>query len=240
MIEALDPSVKELLEKATTLRNNAQDSRRSARKETDSAERAYLFDEAAADFQHAVADLERGLRSVRRQQQGYNPNVCSILEALSQSYGSLGGTWRDAGDLEKAQRFYDTGNDYEGERRKNCGAKDTYNMLQRLIIRALRQPALVRDSVFLTEIDEVRVEIERQNRTDSWGLADLALAQFLCGNSAEQVIADLEQGAAAATFYESTYNAVTALIAEGLGRNGELGDQLKSFQRLLQRKGGLP
>ena len=113
-------------------------------------------------------------------------------------------------------------------------------MLQRLIIRALRQPALVQDPTFLKGIDEVRVEIERQNRTDSWALADLALAQFLCGVSAEQVIADLEQGDAAATFYESTYNAVTALIAEGLGRDGALGDQLESFRRLLQRKGGLP
>ena len=195
MIEALDPSVKELLEKATTLRNNAQDSRRSARKETGSAEREQLFDEAAADFQHAIADLERGLRSVRRQQEGYNTNVCSILEALSQSYGSLGGTWRDAGDLDKAMTFYDRGNDYEVERRENCGAKDTYNMLQRLIIRILRKPALIENADLLAEIDDVRAEIERQDRTDSWALADLALAQFLCGTSAEKVIEYSRTGA---------------------------------------------
>ncbi|HEV7744203.1 MAG TPA: hypothetical protein VGO56_04325 [Pyrinomonadaceae bacterium] len=240
MTEPMDSKVKDLLEKATTLRNNAQDARRRARKETAPDERSRLFDDAALGFQQAIADLERGLRTARRQQDGYNINVCGILEALSQSYGSLGGTWRDAGDLEKAQSFYDTGNEYEGERRINCGAKDTYNMLQRLIIRALRQPALVNDPTFLIEIDEVRAEIKRQNRTDSWALADLALAQFLRGISADQVIADLKRGDAAATFYESTYNAVTALIAEGLGRDGALGDQLESFRRLLQRKGGLP
>ena len=240
MTEPLDSKVKDLLERVTTLRNNAQDARRNARKETTPDERRRLFDDAAVDFQQAIADLERGLRTVRRQQDGYNVNVCGILEALSQTYGSLGGTWRDAGDLEKAEKFYDIGNEYEGERRTNCGAKDTYNMLQRLIIRALRQPTLVKDPTFLAEIDDVRVEIKRQSRTDSWALADLALAQFLSGVSAERVIADLEQGDAAPTFYESTYNAVTALIAEGLGRDDTLGDQLESFRRLLQRKGGLP
>ena len=239
MTEALDPKVRDLLEKVTTLRNNAQDARRNARKETQPVERKRLFSDAVDGFQQAIAELERGLRTVRRQQDGYNINVCSILEALSQSYGSLGGTWRDAHDLEKAESFYETGNEYEGERRLNCGAKDTYNMLQRLIIRALRNRDLVREKPFLAEIDKVRAEIEKQNRSDSWALADLALAKFLSGSSAEQVIADLEKGHAAATFYESTYNAVTALIEEGLGRGDALGDQLESFRRLLQRKGGL-
>jgi hypothetical protein len=240
MTEPLDPEVSDLLEKATTLRNNAQDARRNARKQTAPNERMRLFNEAAVDFQQAIAELERGLRSIRRKQKGYNSNVCSVLEAISQSYGSLGGTWRDAGDLEKAQSFYDRGNDYEGERREKCSAKDTYNMLQRLIIRTLRNPELANDPEFRKVIDEVRVEIEKQKRSDSWALADLALAQFLCGTSAEKVIQDLEQGHAAATFYESTYNAVTALIDEGLGRDGALGDQLKDFRLLLQRKGGLP
>jgi hypothetical protein len=240
VIDQLDSRVNELLKKATTLRNNAQDARRRARKETAPDERARLFNEAADGFQQAIGDLERGMRTARRQRQGYDSNLCGILEALSQSYGSLGGTWRDAGDLEKAQGFYDKGNEYEGERRKNCGAKDTYNMLQRLIIRTLRNPALVEDPEFLAEIGQVRTEIEEQNRTDSWALADLALAHFLCGSSAESVIEHLEQGHAAATFYESTYNAVTALIAEGLGRDGDLGDRLENFRRLLRRKGGLP
>ena len=113
-------------------------------------------------------------------------------------------------------------------------------MLQRLIIRALRKSTLLKDPTFLAELKEVQAEIKRQNRTDSWALADLALALFLSGDNAEPVIADLEHGDAAPTFYLSTYNAVTALIAQGLGRDDALGDQLESFRRLLQRKGGLP
>jgi hypothetical protein len=63
--------------------------------------------------------------------------------------------------------------------------------------------------------------------------------RFLCGAEADAAIADLERGKAEATFYESTYNAVMALINEGLGRGGVLGDRLAAFRRLLQRKGGL-
>jgi|ERR1041384_7817393 hypothetical protein len=241
MTEALDPKVKDLLERVTTLRNNAQDARLNARKETTApGERTQLFKDAADDFQHAITDLERGLRTVRRQQDGYNVNVCGILKALSETYGSLGGTWRDARDLEQAEKFYDIGNEYERERRTNCGDKDTYNMLQRLIIRALRKPALVNDAKFLEEIKEVRAELQRQNRTDSWALADRVLTEFLCGSSAEQFIKELEYGDAAPTFYQSTYEAVTALIKGGLGQEGELGNRLESFRRLLQRKGGLP
>ena len=240
MTEPLDSNLKDVLERVTTLRNNAQDARRNARKETAPEERSRLFNDAAVDFQQAITDLERALRTLRRQQDSYNVNVCGILEALSQTYGSLGGTWRDARDLKQAEKFYDIGNEYERERRINCGAHDTYNMLQRLIIRVLRKPALVNDAKFLEEIEEVRTELQRQNRTDCWGLADLALTEFLCGSSAEQVVKNLEHGDVTAMSYESTYNAVTALIAEGLGQEGKLGNQLESFRRLLQRKGGLP
>ena len=240
MTEPLDSKVQDLLERATTLRHTAQNARRNARKETAPEERSRLFNDAAVDFQQAITDLEQGLRTLLRQQENYNVNVCGILEALSQTYACLDGTWRDARDLNEAEKFYDIGSEYERKRRINCGAKDTYNMLQRLIVRALRKPALVNDAKFLEEIEEVRTELQRQNRVDSWALADLALTEILCGSSAEQVIKDLEHGYVAATFYESTYNAVTALIAEGLGQEGKLGDQLESLRRLLQRKGGLP
>jgi hypothetical protein len=240
--------IEELLAKATRLRSDAQDDRRTARKkETPRAERDEKFEAARMKFQEAIDSLERGLRTIRRQQTGYTPDVCRVLESLSQSYGSLGGTWRDAGDRERARDLYDKGNEYEEERRRNCAAKDTYNMLQRLVIRILIDPTLLEQPEMKADLNAVREEIKRTKREDSWALADLALAGFLYGDEADAVIAeldaviaDLEQRKAEATFYESAHTVVATLVEEGLGRNSPLGKRLEDFKRLLQRKGGIP
>lgn len=234
--------IDELLESVAQHRSDAQDLRRKGRKEKEQAQRDRLFRAAAEEFQKAIAALERGLRTVRRQQDAYTQDVCRVLEALSQSYGSLGGTWRDAGDRPRAIDLYDRGNAYEEERRRNCAARDTYNMLQRLIVRLLTEPALIERADFVADLNAVREEIERQvgaGRDDSWALADLALARFLCGVEADAAIADLERRKAEATFYESAYNAIAALLDEGLGKSNALGERLEGFKRLLQRKGGI-
>lgn len=234
--------IDELLDRVTQIRNDAQDLRRKGRKEPDPTKRKRLFDAAAAEFRKAITALERGLRTLRRQQDGFTSDVCRVLEALSQSYGSLGGTWRDAGDRAKARRWYDDGNEYEQERRDNCGARDTYNMLQRLIVRLLDEPERIDQPEFVAELSTVRDEIERQvgaGRIDSWALADLALARFLSGAEADAAIANLERGTADAAFYESAHNAMAALVDEGLGRGEVLGERLEAFRRLLQRKSGL-
>jgi tetratricopeptide (TPR) repeat protein len=235
--------IDELLASVAQLRSNAQDLRRKGRDESDPEKGTALLDAAAEEFKKAITVLERGLRTLRRRRQaGYSREVCRVLEALSQSYGSLGGTCRDAGDRTQARDYYDKGDAYEKERRSKCDAKDTYNMLQRLIIRLLIEPTLLGQSSFVADLHNVREEIERQvrsGRNDSWALADLALVQFLCGADADAVIGDLEKGQAEATFYESTFNAVKALVKEGLGKGERLGERLEAFQRLLQRKGGL-
>lgn len=231
-----------MLETATQLRGNAQDYRRKGREESDSARRNALFHAATEEFRKAIVSLERGLRALRRQRNDYSTEVCRVLEALSQSCGSMGGTYRDAGNLERAREYYDKGNGYEEERRRNCGAKDTYNMLQRLIIRLLINPGLLDDEGFVAELKGVGEEIDRQRlagRDDSWALADAVLVEFLSGADAEKAIDDLESGQAGAPFYESTFNVVAALVAEGLGKGHELGRRLEAFKGLLQRKGGL-
>lgn len=235
--------IDDLVQSVAKFRSDAQDNRRKARKETDAAKRERLFHAAVEDFQKAISYLERGLRTVRRQQEGYTKDVCALLELLSQSYGSLGGTWRDAGDRQRAMEQYDKGNEYEEERRQNCGAKDTYTMLQRLVIRLLIDPSRLEQPEFMAELNQVREEIERQRdsgRDDSWALADLALVRFLCGADADTAIANLQKRKAEATFYESAYNAVAALVEEGLGKGDALGERLESFRRLLQQKGGIP
>jgi len=235
--------IDDLLKSVEGLRSDAQDIRRKARKEASPQERERLFTEAVAGFGEAIAKLERGLRTVRRKDPEYDMDVCRILEALSQSYGSLGGTWRDCGEHLRARQQYDEGFKIEEERRIHCGAKDTYNMLQRLIVRLLIDPKLITDTEFLSELNTVREEIERQvndGRDDSWALADLALSRFLCGIEADTAISDLERRKVEGTFYESAHNALAALVAEGLGKGEALGDRLEAFKKMLQRRGGLP
>jgi len=234
----------ELLNSVTQLRSDAQDLRRQARAETNAEKREQLFGEAVAEFKKAIGILERSLRLLRRQESAHSNDVCRVLEELSKSCGSLGGTWRDSGDLDQAIEQYDKGNSYEQERREHCGAQDTYNMLQRLIVRLLRDPARMVAPEFLAELQAVRQEIESQvkaGREDSWGLADMVLVRFLCDAEADAdaAIANLDRRKADASFYESAYKAVAALVAEGLGKGSALGERLESFARFLQRKGGL-
>ena len=232
----------ELLTRVTRRRSNAQGERRKAREAVNPAERTRLFNAAVAEFSAAILDLERALRTARRQQPGYTPDVCRLLEALSQTYGSLGGTWRDVGDRVRARENYDQGNEYEKERRQHCGAKDTYNMLQRLVLRLLEIPGRLDEPEFKKEMYAVREEIEKEvdaGRDDSWALADLALANFLCGYPAGSAIAFLERRNAEPNFYESAYNGIAALVNEGLGKDNELGDRLAELMRLLKRKGGI-
>jgi hypothetical protein len=204
------------------------------------------FDSAIAQLEEAIDDLEEMLGTVRQTQKW--EQISPILEALSQTYGQLGGTWRDAKNFKKAEEYYDKGNEYEEERRRKGSAMDSYNLLQRLIVRLLGNPSLIDDAKFAAELKQVRNAIQEQfryGRDDSWGLADLALVQILCSADADFVIADLEQrqqelqkGQADKSFYKSTYDVVAALIEEGLGKEG-LGARLEEFKRLLQRKGGV-
>lgn len=225
----------ELLAHVRTVRANAKELRE--RKQ---------FDSAIAQLEEAIDDLEEMLGTVRQTQDW--KQILPILEALSQTYGQLGGTWRDARDFSKAAEYYDKGNAYEEERRREGGAMDSYNLLQRLVVRLLGNPSLVDDAEFAAKLREVRNTIQEQfgyGRNDSWGIADLALAQILCSSDADFVIADLEQrqrelqkGQADKSFYKSTYDVVVALIEEGLGK-GALGPRLDEFKRLLQRKAGV-
>lgn len=227
----------ELREQAARLRSDAQDLRRKARKAAPS-EQKELFDAAAAKFGEAIAVLERGLRRMRRQESSYSPELCRLLEALSQTYGSLGGTWRDAGKRDVALAQYKKGNDYEKERREHCGAQDSYNMVQRLVVQLL----IGKEPDFDAQLNEARNVIDEQfkhGRSDSWGLADLVLMKILCGEDIDAAIGELEKRNADTSFYESAFYAIAALVDEGLGKGELLGERLENLKRLLQRRGGL-
>jgi hypothetical protein len=240
----------EVLQTVRAARLDGQDLRRKARTEVKPEERDRLFREAEARFEGAITALKRALRSLRREQSEYSPDVCLMLESLSQTLGSLGGTHRDAGNLVRAIARYDEGNEIEKERRQSCGARDSYNLLQRLVVRLLypavedeaTASALLKKPSFAKELFDARQEIEDQvdaGRTDSWALADLALVRFLCGDDAGPAIEDLDRRKSEGSFYESAYAVTTALIKEGLGAGEPLGARLEELQRFLKRKGGL-
>jgi|SRR6516162_2766995 len=244
--------IQELTESIDHLRDEAQADRKAARQSADPATREQLFTRAKEKFESAKRRLERGLRNVRRDQEKHSSDACAVLERLSQTYGSLGGTLRDFAltkvdqerrkILAEARSQYEQGNTYEDERRKHCGALDTYNMLQVLVVELLGNSALVKDHEFETKLQGVRKELERQvnaGRNDSWALADLALVNFLLGSSADHALADIEQRNVHASFYEATHTVIKNLLGEGLGSGGDLGKHLEEFQRLLKRKGGL-
>jgi hypothetical protein len=240
----------EVLESVRAARSDAQDLRRKARG-APAHERSALFDQATARFEGAVTTLKRTLRTLRREQSGYSPDVCRVLEALSQTLGSQGGTYRDARNFTRALELYEEGNRFEEERRRHCGARDSYNLLQRLVVELLQASAsggrstasaLMQEASFANRLQEARQEIERQvdaGRTDSWALADLALVRFLCGEEAGLPIEDLDRRKSEGSFYESAHAVVSTLINEGLGAGEPLGVRLEELQRFLKRKGGL-
>jgi tetratricopeptide (TPR) repeat protein len=203
--------------------------------------------DAARTFQKAIAALDRQLLVLRLRGPSNQDDLCKLLETLSQTYGSLAGTWRDAQDYAQAQKYYDKGNDAEKDRREHCGHLDSYNLLQRLVVRILEHPKdwkeVVVDGMSLAEaLSHARGVIAKQveaGRHDSWALADLALVTILCDESAERTLASLDKRHVDRAFYESTHKAVSALIAEGLGSGTELHERLIRFQEFLEQKGGL-
>jgi hypothetical protein len=89
-------------------------------------------------------------------------------------------------------------------------------------------------------------EIDQQirlGRNDSWAMADLTLAGFLSGDSADLAMEELERRTADRSFYGTTYEVVRNLgdelsVTQNAGGGPILG-RLDGLVRLLRRKGGL-
>jgi tetratricopeptide (TPR) repeat protein len=243
--------VQNILDEISRIRSEAQDMRNSACEQLakGDADASRSFHNAVEKFQEAVIRLRGELRASRRKYRENSPEVCALLELLSQTYGSQGGTYRDAKDFQSAIECYDQGYKIELKRITECQHKDSYNLLQRLVVRILLAPNVlsqgwdetVHDVNVRAALDDAMKEIDRQvssGRDDSWALADLALVRFLSGQDAEQVIRDLEERKSGASFYKSTLAVVEALIKEGFGDTA-LRERLENFGRLLRRKGGM-
>ena len=232
---------RQAIEDAMAQRLEAKSLRRDAQKESDPKARVALLEDAEAALQAAISTLRRELRAGERQALTRSERA-ELRELLSSTMGSLGGTYRDAKDYVRAIKAYDDGNDIEQERRTEDGHLDSYNLVQRLVVRLLQKPELRKDMPFKAELEKVERELDRQRslgRRDSWFLADVILVKFLLDEPADKVLTELESKDADASFYESTDQVIGALLDEGLGKGGELESALQRLRQLLQRRGGL-
>jgi hypothetical protein len=146
----------------------------------------------------AQADLDESTVAERRSQ---------LASELSDCYGLVGGVerrWADEFDddervlhLKASVRAYDDGFKFESDGR--YGIVDSYNLLNRLLVRLLLRPdALAADDAVVLDPDippvNLRRELERASdvireqlagprRGNYWALADLALIEVLLGRS---------------------------------------------------------
>jgi Tetratricopeptide Repeats-Sensor len=261
-----------IFDDVTMHRNTAQSYRSEAKRRIEAKspqEAESFFESAVAEQQKAIRILRRELNSIGEEREKKQEKL-KLLRLLSQTYGSIGGIWRDAAHLEqpsndektndekrtelfkKAIDAYDQGYEIEKERKQFFNDDDSYNLLQRIVVRILHKPPSLDDSDQTVEgkltvrqaLELAHEEIKRQvvnekTRTDSWAKADLVLVRALLQEPAEKALKDLEMENPDFSFYASTLTVIKALIEEGLGKDQELGNRLQEFQLFLERKGGI-
>jgi tetratricopeptide (TPR) repeat protein len=233
---------RQAVQDVTALRLEAKSLRRDAQqKGLDEGTRARLLEDAEAALTTAISALKRELRVSGKQSLTASERG-KLRELLSSTIGSLGGTYRDAKDYDRAITAYEEGNTIEETRRQEDGHLDSYNLVQRLVVRLLKNPERLDDAAFKAQLEAVDRELDRQHdlgRHDSWFLADVILVKFLRGKPAEDIFSALESKEADPVFYESTDQVIGALLDEGLGKGTSLEDKLLGFRQMLQRRGGL-
>jgi tetratricopeptide (TPR) repeat protein len=233
---------RQAVQDVTALRLEAKSLRRDAQKKgLDEGTRARFLEDAETALTTAISTLKRELRIAGKQSLTESERS-ELRELLSSTIGSLGGTYRDAKDYDRAIKAYEEGNTIEEARRKEDGHLDSYNLVQRLVVRLLKDPTLLDDPAFKTQLEAVERELDRQHglgRHDSWFLADVILVKFLRGKPAEDIFSALESKEADASFYESTDQVIGPLLDEGLGKGSSLEAKLLGFRHMLQRRGGL-
>jgi hypothetical protein len=96
--------IQNTLDEISLIRSDAQKMRKRAREQRandDNTSASRSFNNAVEKFQDAITRLRGELRAFLRESPESSPEVCRLLELLSQTYGSQGGTYRDAEDLVK-------------------------------------------------------------------------------------------------------------------------------------------
>jgi hypothetical protein len=196
------------------------------------------LDDARSHYQEAI-DLLTPLIPARDTKWGETDK--EHAQRLYQCLGSLGGTWRDAAEVEpdiqkkrsnwdKSITCYDAGYKIESgtnERYPDFKFYDSYNLLQRLVVRILREPRcltngekdLGRGLNVPKELDKAESIIKGQlaepdgpRKGDAWGMADLAELLILRGQNRETAWHKFAERNRSIEAYETNHRAFTALV----------------------------
>jgi tetratricopeptide (TPR) repeat protein len=188
---------------------------------------------AAREFELAVAPLREAIHRLESigAPDPDAPGPASegereIALQLADCWGMLGGVYRTAGDLHAAREAYDSGARYESSPRFNI--LNTYNQVNRLVVRVLHRPALLADPAppvdglpggeSLPELlARAAAEIDRQlnaKREDkAWALADLMMVRVLGGlEGAEEALAELDTNVSDVFPYQSALKVIRELV----------------------------
>lgn len=207
------------------------------------------FAMAAETLQEAI-DYLRGLGDPDpHARPAASESEVEIAAQLADCWGMLGGVYRAEGKLPLAREAYDAGAVYESSRR--FGILNTYNQVNRLIVRIMERPELLSPAAPpVTDLPgtpaapmhqllhQTTEEIERQLREGRmdrpWALADLVMVRLLGGQEGvDQALAALDESSANDFFpYESTLRVIRELAAKRLSVH----DRLIALGEQLQRR----
>lgn len=159
--------------------------------------------QAAAEFRESVRVMEDALEYLNEMGapdpelgESASEGEAEVAEQLADCWGIIGGVYRAQGRLADAKEAYDKGYVFESSRRFDI--LNTYNRVNRLVVRILQRPELLSDPppavadipghegrTMPSLLSETAEEIERQlgkGREDrTWALADLAMVRLLGG-----------------------------------------------------------
>lgn len=214
------------------------------------------LEQANKDFKAAAAAIIEAIDYVKtlgapdpKSQEPASEAEIMMARELADCWGILGGVYRAHGREHWADAIaaYDEGNKYESSTRFNI--LSTYNRVNRLVLRILKDPNLLSsppplvsntepDNKTMSELlSEADSEIERQlraGRTDrAWALADLAMVRLLGGSpKVEVALNDLDASTGNDLFpYESMLKVIRELVAQNLPMHDHLisvGERLRS------------
>jgi len=222
-------------------------------------------EQAAGEFKKSREAMNEALRYLQdlgapdpKSEKRASEGEMAIAEQLADCWGILGGVCRAQGDLDGAKDAYDNGYTYESSRRFKI--LNTYNRVNRLVVRILQSPELLSDPPpFVTDIaepekktmpellGETAEEIERQlheGRQDrAWALADFAMVRVLGGlDGVDGALNALDESSANNPFpYHSTLKVIRELTQRQLPMRDKLiavGEHLR--QKLPQTMQGEP
>jgi len=196
------------------------------------------LEDARAELEKAVA-LLRPVVPVRGSQVSDADKEFALR--LYQCLGSIGGTWRDAAELalddaakdqcwHHSVQYYDEGYAIESgthDKYANFAFVDSYNLLQRLVVRVLRTPRSLDDASRelghglnvpqeLAEAERiVNQQLDGPRKNDAWAMADLALLLILRGRTREEAWRRFAESNRSQEAYESNHRAFAALVKSG-------------------------